>query len=560
MFRKVIPMNEVHQSRFSFNWSGPASRLKMTLLVCIMSFVFLISAKPANWYVRTNSVGSNNGTDWNDAWSTINWSSVSAGDTVWMAGGVYFSSMTFSKAGSLGSPINVKRVLSTDSVPTAAAGWSSAFDSQVIINGSTGNPLYFTASYVSVDGRISHGIVVNIPNVASSNGALLSNRSYINLFNIDFEGPGVGATVPSGGSSPTDWGAGSASDCIASNCIFSGCVNNITADSCTDLIFDHCTLTNSGCANAETYHPDMVQLTGTSYVVMRYCDVSSWPVVGIWLDDNASNLYIYGCVFHNPTGTSGAPDILWPSDNTGGTYAGPIFFYNNTCVNCIVVGGRSTTVQPTSTSIARNNIYWNVTITSGNWIANDDYDFCNATEWSSANTIQKGTYPYANTNVNWQIVSNTGSSYPRNNGTVISAVTPDSFIGTINFNLDGNGNTRGADGAWDIGAYEYTLPTSQGPVISGVDSSPVSTNAVMVSWTTDQAATSIVNYGSTVAYGTSITNSSFVTSHNVTISNLLVNVSYHFQIVCVNSANSQTVSSDYALPPSPPPIPSISSH
>jgi len=451
--RRIIFMSAINRL-IVFNsrtFTSTFRMIRVTLLAWFVPYMLVTTAHAANWYVRPNGAGAQTGADWNNAWS-LSLGNVNPGDTIWVAGGTYNTTVYFTQGGSSGNPVNVKRVLVTDPVPVAAAGWSASFDSQVVINGSTGNPLYFQAGYISVDGRKTQGIVVNIPNVASANGALLSNQSYVNLFNIDFEGPGNGVTVPSGGSSPTDWGAGNASQCISSNCIFSGCVNNITCNNSTDIIFDHCRWTNSGCANAETYHPDMAQFTGSSFIVIRYCDISSWPVVGIWLDQNANNFYIYGNVFHNPTGTAGAPDVLWPTDNTGGNSAGPIFFYNNTCVNCIVVGGRSTTIQPTSSSIARNNLYWNASINTGLWIANDDYDFCDAGELSSTHTISKGSYPFANTNVSWQIVSNTGALYPRSNGTTISSATPDSFIGTITFNTDGNGVARSS---WDIGAYEY---------------------------------------------------------------------------------------------------------
>ena len=59
-------------------------------------FLLIFAASPAafssNWYVRKGATGSNQGTDWNNAWSEMNkitWSSLACGDTIWLAGGTY---------------------------------------------------------------------------------------------------------------------------------------------------------------------------------------------------------------------------------------------------------------------------------------------------------------------------------------------------------------------------------------------------------------------------------------------------------------------------------------
>src|SRR5208337_4546126 len=94
------------------------------------------SASAANWYVRPGGAGSKTGADWNNAWDigSIGWSSVSGGDTIWIAGGTYTSQIIPTKSGSSGNYIYLKRVLSTDGVPSAAAGWSSSYVGQVLIH------------------------------------------------------------------------------------------------------------------------------------------------------------------------------------------------------------------------------------------------------------------------------------------------------------------------------------------------------------------------------------------------------------------------------------------
>src|SRR5262249_15811523 len=63
-----------------------------------------------NWYVRSDAGGLKNGTDWNNAWpefTNIVWTSVNAGDTVWVAAGLYRSQLKPSKSGSSGSVVSI---------------------------------------------------------------------------------------------------------------------------------------------------------------------------------------------------------------------------------------------------------------------------------------------------------------------------------------------------------------------------------------------------------------------------------------------------------------------
>ena len=73
--------------------------------------------------------------------------------------------------------------------------------------------------------------------------------------------------------------------------------------------------------------------------------------------------------------------------------------------------------------------------------------------------------------------------------------------------------------------------------VSGVSVSPTATTAV-VSWTTNSSANSRVDYGTTAAYGSNVSDSTLVTSHSLTITSLTCNTTYHYQITSVGSAGS----------------------
>ncbi|MEN9582973.1 MAG: hypothetical protein RL641_927 [Candidatus Parcubacteria bacterium] len=71
--------------------------------------------------------------------------------------------------------------------------------------------------------------------------------------------------------------------------------------------------------------------------------------------------------------------------------------------------------------------------------------------------------------------------------------------------------------------------TTTAPVISTIVATPTATTAT-ISWTTDQMASSTVNYGSTSSYGTASTSATRVASHSVTLTGLTAETTYHFQV------------------------------
>ena len=85
---------------------------------------------------------------------------------------------------------------------------------------------------------------------------------------------------------------------------------------------------------------------------------------------------------------------------------------------------------------------------------------------------------------------------------------------------------------------DATFTTSAcGITISGVSVSPTATTAV-VSWTTSSSANSRVDYGTTTAYGSNVSDSTLVTSHSLTLNSLTCGTTYHYEITSVGSAGS----------------------
>lgn len=91
------------------------------------------------------------------------------------------------------------------------------------------------------------------------------------------------------------------------------------------------------------------------------------------------------------------------------------------------------------------------------------------------------------------------------------------------------------------------------PTISNVQASTPTNNSVTITWATDQASTTQIDYGTTTGYGYSTTlNSSLVTSHSQTITGLSPLTLYHFRVRSTNSNGSRN-SGDYTFTTSGPP-------
>ena len=81
------------------------------------------------------------------------------------------------------------------------------------------------------------------------------------------------------------------------------------------------------------------------------------------------------------------------------------------------------------------------------------------------------------------------------------------------------------------------------PVISSIATSTTGTTAT-ITWTTDVAADSTVNYGTSASYGTASTSATLTTSHSTTLTGLTADTTYHFEIVSAAAGRSSVTSAD----------------
>ena len=86
------------------------------------------------------------------------------------------------------------------------------------------------------------------------------------------------------------------------------------------------------------------------------------------------------------------------------------------------------------------------------------------------------------------------------------------------------------------------------PNISGVSTSGIDTSSCTITWTTDEPASSEVEYGLTSAYGSNTTvDSTLVTSHSVKVTGLEPNTIYNYRVRSIDSCGNEALSGDQSV-------------
>jgi Leucine-rich repeat (LRR) protein len=87
------------------------------------------------------------------------------------------------------------------------------------------------------------------------------------------------------------------------------------------------------------------------------------------------------------------------------------------------------------------------------------------------------------------------------------------------------------------------------PVISEISASDITQTGAVITWTTDEPATSQVEYGLTTGYGSTATSplDALVTSHSISLSSLDENTTYHYRVKSKDASGNEAVSEDHTF-------------
>lgn len=517
---------------------------------CACLWLIVLNVSGANHYISPNGSGGQNGTDWNNAWAGTAASYV-RGDTYYFSTGTN-NPLTLSTAASGTNTITLKAATVADHGTNS--GWSDSMAGQTLFLGesSISSPYWVINGQTrGSDWRSAYGFKF-WNQINEESGACIHLHSGANNITIQYCDM-QGTTNIKG---PNDGGGDNAivNDAQLHDLYVGYCYLHETGN--TQFQLNYGNSTNFLCeynyiylchtANNNT-HDEAFSLTFANSVI-RYnimqdimwsgfiCDAAGGtPVISNW--------EIYGNVFFWDTNYQANPGSFIGDGIVGffgETYTGHFYFLNNTIAGITNTATQASsynsgfylgTVPSTASSVViENNVWYNSEYCQDN--ARGDYNTYYKSDKGSdtgAHSTTSNTNPFVNVNgFNFQL----------------TVATPPGIALQPPYNMDMLGNTRGADGVWDRGAFEFGGATSTNPpVISGLTTN-VSDRSATIVWVTDKQSTSILQYGLSASYGNAVTNSTLTNSHSITISNLTANTTYHYLVMSADAAGHVGSSSD----------------
>jgi hypothetical protein len=358
---------------------------------------------------------------------------------VCIAGGTY-GKLSIQASGTAAARICIKRAVDGDpQCATAGAGWNSGLAGQVVVSQIACNS-QGSGDYVTVDGRVAYqGIKVDDKTTTETYSVDLngSGANYLRLYNLDVAGVATLTTSFSGeGRSLSANFNGTAHGLEIAYSQFHGKPTLLLTGGQHDMIFEHNKLFDNVVGNPASWHPNVwVSISNDANVAWRYNEVWNWMVEGIMMCPAGpsctpdSDWYIYGNVWHDAV-SGGASRVFEAQYVT----TGAVYLYNNTFANLGFVMGSHANGGGVSGGVAVNNLIWETTADFQGW------------SFTAQNNMTVTANPFAN--------SAQGDYHLAAGSAPIDAGAPIAPAGGFAFDKDMDGHTRGADGAWDVGAYE----------------------------------------------------------------------------------------------------------
>ncbi len=467
-----------------------------------------------NCYVRAGSAGSASGSDWNHAYADLP-ANLTRGVTYYVAGGSY-KNHTFQDADSGAALITV--LAATNSSHGTGVGWNTSLQAQAVFScvSRCGSVLHFATDYYVFSGSYctplagssvctsGYGFKVDNSNAyagADIQGGLGYKESPHYDHDVTVRYVEVNGAHPTSDSSTMDtqvdfeggsynllfdhlyvhdgWVPfflrGSHNNQRGGGYVF-GTGNNITIQySYLAHNYNSSTYHSEGCSCSEGLtdftirYNYWVDMTGTAYIAT--------PSGADYNNGNGPNgpWYIYGNVF---MATAAGISSLHCGTGDGmlaifdATFTGDVYFVNNTIANMhgcraynngISVGLGFKT--PMKNLIVENNLWWRDDVVNIIHTGTTEYSGAAliSTTWayngyfqipdSSASGDTSGTKRASSMN---PFMNASAYDFQLKSGTPAGINTSQTLPGN---NTDMVGLTRGADGTWDRGAFEYKTPT-----------------------------------------------------------------------------------------------------
>lgn len=472
--------------------TGETLRFGACLLFAILSVPSLSSAQTQSYYVRAGAAGNGSGSDWANAYPKLP-SKLGRGATYYVAGGSYgYWFLNTPDSGT--TPITIKVATATDH--GTATGWSDGYVGQVKVG--RGCPsgygcanLFFESDYWVVDGQTrsswtsgyglfmqntsnaSSSCAVEIGNPYGSGGGTVASHIVIEYTEIE------GSNDPTAASEDIGASLNKASSYVSFLYDWIHAVGNTqiqatTSSAITNLTVDHCFISENKESNSGT-HAEAIAYTGSNLTVsnsiFRNITWTAFITDPAGFNPSLSNWDIYGNVFYQqpnlcPSSASctvGNGIVSWLG---GTTFTGTIRVINNTIANIQPLPGQSSPCSgnlldyhdtgPQGTMVLENNVFYNdCSVTQVSSDTGLTYDY---------NSYYGGTNDTKDTSAHKQVISGNPFVDSAGGNYRLTADMAGSQVGVsfpLPYSVDPDGTTRGADGTWDRGAYEFVAGSAQ---------------------------------------------------------------------------------------------------
>ncbi|MBR9675998.1 PGF-pre-PGF domain-containing protein, partial [Candidatus Woesearchaeota archaeon] len=502
------------------------------------------------YYVNKNASGSNNGSDWLDAWEEldqISWASINPGDIIYLAGGDYYTALNIGASGSLGIPLTIKRA--TTSVHGTNTGWQVSYDSQVVLN-SNAYVIINDNSNIVVDGVTNNGFFVSAPNAGLGYPNIVTYGLYLNnINNVLIQNFGVDC-------------ANNLYHCRGIHLMYADNItisssnfNNLVNDGmmisdATNSVFEYNTFgpwlyIPGSCDTTppDSCHADLLEIRTTQDITFRYNHIN-WSSDGIHfgiLSTSSGRWDIYGNLIYSPVSSFSQAFKM----NSVGISAGPIYIYNNVISNY----RNPISFDDRVFGEVTNNIFYQDEAV-GMGVMNHDYNI-----YVNSDFITWGATPFVqNTN---EIITTidpfvNGANQDFHLTPFSSAIDSGLDLGS-SYNMDLEGNIRPQGNAWDIGAYEsnysseYILTTLNNPLDSNMTyNKTIVFNCSAISNNDISNITLYTNMSG--SWSANETKNISGTSDSTTFTKTLIDGSYAWNCLATNNvSNTSFATSNYSL-------------
>ena len=430
----------------------------LTTLATVL-FLGVMNAQAANRYVRAGAAGAATGADWTNAYATLP-ATLVRGDVYYIASGNY-GTYTFDDAASGTQVITIKKATIADH--GASTGWSDAFG---VGQAHFACCLEFLSSYWVMDGVMGsmsqtpadYGFVIDKPScsggyqaitVGNTVGPSFTNFTFSHIYSQACTQDVEKLFFSSG------YQIGQVDNVTISHCLLdrwqNGMMSRGQGNGTNDnWIWEY----NIGLNGASTpaNHGEWINANSLSLVntVVRHSlfkgasGGQTATIVG-----NNSDLVgakVYGNVFDGVDTGNGIIAGTSVADLVNAEV------YNNTFLNSTAQMGWINGYNGTG-NVAYNNVLYNMDASVGNGVTHSNNSYFQTTNTPAETNRQTGSInPFVNS---------AGGNYRLAAATTAGMTLPAPYA------IDPDGNTRGADGTWDRGAYEYvsgSVPVAVAPM------------------------------------------------------------------------------------------------